>query len=751
MAIADLIIRLKDQASSGLGRLQGALGGLTQRAASAASDTSGLASAMRDGVLQASAIQFGIQKASEAIGFLNNKFEESKNLQLEQINAATTFSALTGQSSEQASKFIQNLNDQLAKSAATLPGATQDYKALAIAVQDNVLEAFKDPSGTLNQEGFEKTLISMSESFGALTAASTRDIGNTSLGLSKALGGASIAELRDIAFFQQNPVILNEIEKRLAAQGKQFKDLNIRERVQMLQEVGQKFITEDFKRSAAESVDGLLQSFYSTLFDPSAGIFGIMRDLDPQTDGVQSAFSSLNDALKELIGADGVFTQASEILTAAGVELADPMAMLKGAIDVGVAGLKRVNAGLAYVKDFLEAGGTLTDALRLAAGLLPRFDGASLVDRAQGFVGSLGDRVAGMISRVGSLIAPLFNRGVAIISNQFANTGAVAGLAYSIGVTLGAWLGKASGAVVSVLSQIDYPALLVGIGRVAIGLVVGIAAAIAGAIGGWGLGMMSGVRDAAMNAANSVTTHARDYLLALGQTLVDAVALLLWPIRQTLGRIPLIGRAVNGILDVQMGALRALLTGGIGGLFSFWVSTAKLLITSAQQTIRNITQQIRSLPVVGGIVDRLAPAAAVPPRPAAPAGARYSGQVGTAAGGLLGNLLSAARTELRRMPAGAELVVANSSETILPAGILGQFVRSLLPSPPPRPIAPTPIAVSQSIAPAPTAPSPTTAERVVMPVTININGASQDLQAIAQTVVDAIQARFDAAMQAQLG
>lgn len=672
MAIVDLIIRLKDSASSGIGRIGGALSGLSGKAGDAATKTQGLAGAITQGVLQANAITFAIGKANEAVGFLNGKFEEAKNLQLEQINAATTFAALTGQSSDQASRFIEKLNDSLAKSAATLPGATQDYKQLAIAVQDNVLDAFKDPSGTLNQAGFEKTLISMSESFGALTAASTRDIGNTSLGLSKALGGASVSELRQIAFFEQNPVILNEIEKRLKSMGKEMKDLNIKERVQLIEEVGKKFITEDFKKQASESVDGLLQSFTSYLFDPGAGIFGIMRDLDPATEGVQSAFKSMNEALIEVIGPSGVFFQVSDIFSAAGVQLPDPMRVLKGSIDFFVGGLKQVNQGLTYIKDFVKAGGSLTDSVRLATTVFGMgFDLGAIKGQVIGFFTSTGDRIGEFLGNVSRLAAPLFNRGVGIVSQFFADPANF----YEIGVAFGGMIGKAAGAVIGFLGSVDYPQLLVMVGRVAISLL----AAVGGAIGGVALGALPGIQSLLVNTGVATLDGIKMIIQATGQTIVDGLTVLGNLAKATVGKIPGLGPIISGVIDTQLGALQALVSNGFGGLIRYLSEALQNAINAGKQALVNVVNQARNIPVIGNLIPQASPPAAMA------VGSRYSGNIGWAAGGFLGELLGAAQQEISRMPGGAQLLVANSSETILPQGMLGNLLNALIPQPSPAP------------------------------------------------------------------
>ncbi len=410
MAVVDLLIKLKDEATAGLRGVRGALSGLGNSATEAAGQTQGLVGAIAAGVLQANAIQFAVGKATQAIGFMNSKFEEAKSLQLANVTAATTFSSLTGQSYEEAAKFIDNLNARLAQSAAALPGATQDYKNLAIAIQDNVLEAFKDPAGKLNQKGFEDTIISISESFGALSAASNVATGNTTLGLSKALGGASTAELRQIQFFEQNAVILNEIDKRLQAMGKTaLKDLNIKERVKLLEEVGKKFITEDFKKNAGQTVDALMQSFQSTLFDPSTGIFGVMRDLDINTNGVQSAFSAFNDSIKLLIGNDGLFNKFGSLLTSLGLN-ADPMAVLRNGILLFNDLLSKVNSQVDAINSFVKV-----SAEALSVGTISISDiGFTLTKNVGEFLDSAVQSIGAQLVQAGSNLPAT---GLAIASN----------------------------------------------------------------------------------------------------------------------------------------------------------------------------------------------------------------------------------------------------------------------------------------------------------------------------------------------
>ncbi|HEY9835423.1 MAG TPA: hypothetical protein V6D27_00785 [Vampirovibrionales bacterium] len=277
--------------------------------------------------------RFALKKTDEAVNFVKKGFGEATNIQNAAIVAATTFSALTGASYGEAGAAIEALNNRLAKSAATLPGSTQDYKELATSINDNLVEAFKDAKGKLDVQAWEDATASIAESFGAITATSTKMTGNTTLGLTKALGGASVDELRSIALFEQNPMLLNEITDRLKEKNvKTLRDLSIADRVGLIKEVGEKFISTDFKNAAGESVDGLIQSYKSALFDPSSGIFGLMRDLEDSTAGTQSVFAAYNETIKLLIGSNSLWTNFSEMLQKLGLA-ADPMRILKAGFD----------------------------------------------------------------------------------------------------------------------------------------------------------------------------------------------------------------------------------------------------------------------------------------------------------------------------------------------------------------------------------------------------------------------------------
>jgi hypothetical protein len=419
----NFLITARNLTGGAISQVRGALGGLISSAGAANSAIGGIASQSGSiagdffrAQIAVDAWRFALGKVNEAIGFVKNGFAEATNLQNEAIIAASTFSALTGSTYDQAATALENLNNRLAKSAAILPGATQDYKALATSVNDNLIEAFKDASGKLDVKAWEDATASISESFGAITASSTKMIGNTSLGLTKALGGSSIAELRSIALFEQNPVLLNELERGLAEKNaKTLADLSIVDRVNLIKSVGEKFISGDFKSAASQSVDGLIQSFKSAIFDPSSGIFGLMRDLDEQTKGTQSVFSAYNETVNLFVGSNSLFSNISELITNLGLT-ADPMAILEkgfklfnSLIKVVVDSLAGINKVLSPMKSGANAAkNAIAETAKVPQSIGLFFsklaNGASLPELSQ--VIDIGEILSVIVTNIGRAIAP---------------------------------------------------------------------------------------------------------------------------------------------------------------------------------------------------------------------------------------------------------------------------------------------------------------------------------------------------------
>ncbi|BAY23713.1 hypothetical protein NIES2100_35050 [Calothrix sp. NIES-2100] len=269
---------------------------------------------------------------SAGLSALNAKFKEAADLQLNNITAASTYAALTGRSFKDSERVFAVLDERLNKIAAALPGSTQAYKDLALGIQDNLVPAFVDANGVLNEGAFLDGLTEITRGMGFLAAASNVASKDVSKFTAKFLGGSSISELRQLIFAESNPAFLSLVEKRLAESGKKLEQLTVKERTEILKAVQSQLVTPETINAASNSVSGLLESLKDKLFNPSQGIFGLLRDLDEKTAGNQSVLSAFNDTLRALIGNDGLFATIGRALNLIGIKDTSFLEGLRGGI-----------------------------------------------------------------------------------------------------------------------------------------------------------------------------------------------------------------------------------------------------------------------------------------------------------------------------------------------------------------------------------------------------------------------------------
>jgi hypothetical protein len=561
------------------------------------------------------ATQLVFQQVGQAIQFVQGAIAQGTQLQLQWISASSSFSALTGENYQTATKFIEGLNQRLSISAAALPGATADYAMLATTIQDNVIPAFQDASGRVADfQKLQNVIVSISESYGALAAGSGVDIGNTGLGLTYALGGASIAMLRQIQIFQNNPQILNFLERELAKMNvKSLQELDVRARVDLIKRAGEKFITEDFKRNASVSVDGLIQSFKSVLFDPSSGIFGLMRDLDSGTDGTQSAFSAFNESLKALIGPSGLFETMGETLAALGIGGTDPMLLLKRGLDTFTGWVRSINAALEGVQGL---GASPGEALN------------NLVS-----VFSNGFDVAGM----GAELAGLFNAGIRAIG-QFLSQVNWQQLSSDLGVIVG----QVANELTLFVASIDWGAVTQMFTAAMNGGIHMMRGALVHAAPQIALAIVAVIGALAMSLVSLIVAQQAAIWSFVAQSVINAVTTAWQAFTQFIQHMA--RQAIAAIASFEPPTL---------DISSPLTAIASAIAQFVNGLVSRARSQIASIPVVGGVVEPIARAVASP---------SYRGHFAAASTGSLG---AALQTEMARKPLNSSLLIANSSETVL--------------------------------------------------------------------------------------
>jgi hypothetical protein len=691
------------------------------------------------------------------IGAFQANLGENMQLQLSNMTTASSLAAMTGQSFEDAGLMVDRLNGRLAASAANLPGVTSDYQMIARGITDNLIPAVKDAAGAVDTQRLENELVKISEAYGVLGAGAGLAGQQVVFGLSRALGGASLAELKQFEFFQELPQVMNFLEESLKATGQDLKSLDPAARLKLLQDAAQKFVTDEFKSRAGESVDGLIQGFKSGLFDPVSGVFGMSRDLELEVSGVQSVFTSFNDFLKALVGSDGLYGGVSKLLNSLGLTV-DPMKILQVGFNKATAAIKVVSGFVKNLQAVAEAGGDAGDILRL----IPIYVGGFKNRVTQGL-----DRIAA--APIGEMLGNLFN-------GMTANAGALLSKVDggAIGAAIGRFAGIAFNHLTTLISTIDFGALIglvgIGFGKLLSGLVSGLVSAIITldtrslivlALGAIGAAIVPALVSAALGLVSAVggfliTSAGSAVLAAMMPPLVSAFVTVAGGIAAGLVGLPLIAIAPLALAVVAVFALlgktvyehRDRLWTEVQNFFrpigeffnaanAFFAADGREEVLAAARRMRDalfsLFDSVRNIfrVATGGQTvsadraqesatlagDRLSAALSTQTVAGwtAPATVpnRANGQIPNAAGGLM----AAAAREARAMPAGAEVVIANSSETIIPA----RNLRSA------------------------SAGGSTTLNLGG----IHIHGIS-DPAAIADTVVREIQARFDAARQARL-
>ncbi len=285
---------------------------------------------------------------SKGVSALTAKFKEAADIQLNNITAASTYAALTGRNFADAEKLFGSLDKRINEIASSLPGSTEEYKKLALGIQDNLIPAFVDANGVFNEGAFLDGLTSITRGMGFLGAASNLASKDVSKFTAKFLGGSSISELEKLLFAEANPAFLSLVQKKLSESGKKLENLTVKERKTILEAVQGQLVTKDTIKAAGNSVSGLLESLKDDLFNPSQGIFGLLKNLDGKVQGNQSVLSAFNDTLKALLGDNGLFDTIGKLLNKLGVDPDFILKALKGGIDNVTKWVESLNTTLSF-------------------------------------------------------------------------------------------------------------------------------------------------------------------------------------------------------------------------------------------------------------------------------------------------------------------------------------------------------------------------------------------------------------------
>jgi len=273
----------------------------------------------------------GVQLMAKPFQYFGRAFAERVSDEMADIQSAGGMFAIDNKNKEgerlfkgfsEARQMQEKLNRELAKSAAALPGATNDYVRAARGLTDTVMQAFQS-----DRESFGK----LAEDFGVAAGASSQDQiskvlskfteqtvllgqggGQTGMPLTILMEQMITKDQVDVKGmknrFRQlmyNPLLSGALEDAQSAINETA--VGSAERIRAVMTALQKALPEEVITAQRMSASGVIESIRSAFVDPDTGLFGLGREL-------KLAIPKIND-YGQYVDANGkVVESASEAL-----------------------------------------------------------------------------------------------------------------------------------------------------------------------------------------------------------------------------------------------------------------------------------------------------------------------------------------------------------------------------------------------------------------------------------------------------
>lgn len=583
-----------------------------------------------------STVASGILSAGQSlVGAIGDQFAASEEANRGALGATSANAALLGITFKESAGLTKTISTSLAESATKLPGATKDYLDAFNGVSDTLVL-----SGGLTRKGMTAAGKEMVELTALLGTASGAGSDTTSTVLGKMLGDTGSEALFRIDAFEKVPAFKAILEKDLQKAGKTLKDffnMDAKAKQEQLVGVKKQLFSKDYIDQMNLSMGAQLDTLKSKLTDPTSGLFGFMRNV--KFEGVDTnVLTELGKTFSVLV------SSAQDVLGAMGGVSFDPMLAL-------VKGLRGLTAFIKNPADTLPG---IIDGLISGIGVFGTF----LITLPGQLINKLGSTLMGL-SMDGTQVQVI----TAKITSGI--LGWVTSAANALASNQGGGLEGVFGVILGGFALI---------GNVALGIIYGIGDALPGLLGAIGSGLLVAIS-------------------LWGQVFVSLMSSL----GSAVGEI---GGAVLSHIGDFFGSVIGAVGSWISGVQSGYGSVVESISSGISELIAQIPSWLASIgPAIMGIGSAISSAvsSAVSSIPGAigsfvtgkAGGAKYSGQnlhlaqmnsfrggvgslnkVRTASDGLW----DAAKLEASKMPAGSSLVVANSSELIVPRNQINQVL-----------------------------------------------------------------------------
>jgi hypothetical protein len=336
----------------------------------------------------------GLAVAAISIGHLKAGIEDAAKAQTSMIVSAGDVGTLMGVSYAKGLSAVKDIQKEISKMAAALPGETAGYAAIA-----NSLTATMALNSKGNISRMKTDLMDLTKTFGLLAATKGLDMGSAGVSANRLISSSSsLTELKQLDLFEKNPLYMLYLQDELKKIGKSEEDwgkLGQDVKIKVASLAGKRAFTGEMLSNLEGTTESLLQGIQSGLFDPQTGIFGFLRELkglnnrtglDSVRDAIQ-AVSALSDSAGRLLAKYGLSFDPMEIL-ARGFDFAtEAMNAVSAALSGnGFAALKNLFRGLDFSQvkkiNFKQVFSTLSEVGSNILSSIRNFDVSSI---AKGF------------------------------------------------------------------------------------------------------------------------------------------------------------------------------------------------------------------------------------------------------------------------------------------------------------------------------------------------------------------------------
>lgn len=130
-----------------------------------------------------------------------------------------------------------------------------------------------------------------------------------------------------------NPQLRNSLREVLRRRGlgEDLSAVSTADRLKVLQEAANIALPDEALLEQASTVKGQFNALLDKLFNPTEGLFGVERDLDPNVGGYQTVFEAFKTSTATLIGQGGVFDNFGKLLESVGLS-GDPLVPIRNAL-----------------------------------------------------------------------------------------------------------------------------------------------------------------------------------------------------------------------------------------------------------------------------------------------------------------------------------------------------------------------------------------------------------------------------------